>query len=258
LLLLLLLCSFAQSEPPGEQEMVNPWVEMFGEKLYAWNEARDGVVEVNTEKSLSKAGVVAIYFSSSWCGPCRQFTPQLASFYESMKKKGKKFEIVWVSGDRSSDDFLTYYSKMPWLAVPLAIAQRVSAKLGPRFKLKGIPHLVVLDGVDASVYTLDGRTKVSQDRYGLEFPWRPRSLMNLLPRPVVRLLKQQIEHLRASLTKLLAGLLDSLAPRKVLALLVEKIQAALQKTQPIRAGADTGTGGVAGVDGHRRAAVGAL
>lgn len=206
----------------------SPWVELLGDKLYAWNEARDGVVEISTLEGLKDKNVVAIYFSASWCGPCRQFTPQLASFYASMNKKGKKLEVVWVSGDRSSDEFVDYYSKMPWLAVPLTIAQRVQARLGPMYKVKGVPHLVVLDGHDATVYTLDGRTKVAQDKYGLEFPWRPRTLMNLLPRPVARLIRQQLERLSAHFSQLLSGVLDNLAPRKVVAFITEKVTTLVQ------------------------------
>jgi len=239
-----LVCARAQA---GASEASNPWVDMFGDKLYAWNEARDGVVEVSTEESLSGKSTVAIYFSASWCGPCRQFTPQLASFYEAQNKKGKKLQVVWVSGDRSSDEFLDYYSKMPWLAVPLPIAQRVNAKLSPKYNLKGIPHLVVLDGHDATVYTLDGRTKVAQDKYGLEFPWRPRTIMNLLPRPIARLVKQQLERLKASASQLLAGVLDNLAPRKIVAMVVAKVRELVQ---------EHGQGRVAGKGGVKSKRVG--
>ena len=209
----------------------SPFVELFGSKLYAWDGSRENVVEVDTTEALRGKNTVALYFSASWCGPCRQFTPQLVQFYNSMNKKGKKFEIVLVSGDRTSESFVDYYSKMPWLAVPITVAQQVNAKLGPKYKLKGIPHLVVLDGHDATVYSLDGRTKVAQDKYGLEFPWRPRTLMNLLPRPVASLLKAQIEKVKASLLQLLTGLSDLLAPKRLLKLLLDKVQPQQQQQQ---------------------------
>jgi len=43
----------------------------------------------------------------------RQFTPQLEKFYNEMNRKGKKFEIVFVSRDHSNEEFAGYYSKMP-------------------------------------------------------------------------------------------------------------------------------------------------
>lgn len=233
LLFLSIICLSAIVRSDELASAINPWVELFGEKLYSWNDARDGVVEVDTKESLQRKNVVAIYFSASWCGPCKQFTPQLAKFYASMNKKGKKLEVVWISGDRSSDEFIAYYEKMPWLAVPLPIANRVQAKLGPKYQLKGIPHLVVLDGNDASVYTLDGRTKIAQDPYGLEFPWRPRTLMNLLPRPVARIVKLQIEQLKIKMTKLMSGLLDQIAPRKILGQLLDKINSDQHKQKSV-------------------------
>lgn len=94
------------------------------------------------------------------CGPCKQFTPQLAKFYEDMNKKGKKFEIVWISGDRGVDEFIDYYSQMPWAALTVENVNALGQTLNEKYKVKGIPHLVILDGDDATVYTLDGRTKV--------------------------------------------------------------------------------------------------
>jgi len=62
-----------------------------------------------------------LYFSAHWCPPCRGFTPELAKFYNEMKKKvGDKLEIVFISSDRSEADWKGYFAEMPWLALPFS------------------------------------------------------------------------------------------------------------------------------------------
>jgi len=62
-----------------------------------------------------------LYFSAHWCPPCRGFTPELAKFYEQMKKKvGDKLEIVFISSDRGEDEWKSYFAEMPWLALPFS------------------------------------------------------------------------------------------------------------------------------------------
>lgn len=77
---------------------------------------------------------------------------------------------------------------------------------------QGIPHLVILDGDDASLITLNGVSLVMKDKYGLEYPWRSRSLINLIPKPLKRLLKNQTNQAM----RILEGMLEGLAPKKVL------------------------------------------
>lgn len=38
--------------------------------------------------------------------------------YKKVKKNGHKFEIVFISSDRSEESFKQFFSNMPWLAVP--------------------------------------------------------------------------------------------------------------------------------------------
>jgi nucleoredoxin len=87
--------------------------------------------------------VVAFYFSAHWCGPCRQFTPQLAAMYQQAKAAGRSFEVVFVSADHDEKDFQKYFGEnMPWLAVPYDSEQR--EQLMSMFSVSGIPKLSVL------------------------------------------------------------------------------------------------------------------
>ncbi|CAN0123638.1 unnamed protein product, partial [Laminaria digitata] len=60
----------------------------------------------------------AFYFSASWCGPCRKYTPQLAALYAKAKAQHLAFEVVFVSLDSDEDSMSRYHAGMPWPAVP--------------------------------------------------------------------------------------------------------------------------------------------
>ncbi len=71
--------------------------------------------------------------------------------------------------------FLEYFKEMPWIALPFK-ERETKAKLSSKFKVNGIPTLVVLDGQTGEVITSDGRAAVDEDPEGSEFPWRPKSV----------------------------------------------------------------------------------
>lgn len=136
LLLASILCNFFVESEEILDEKVNSHVfrQLFGDTLYQWKNEEEAV-ELPTEDLLKDKKVVGVYFSASWCGPCQQFTPVLAEFYKKMNSKGKKFEIIFVSRDRSAEEFGRYYSKMPWLAVPLPSLNKVLESLAPKYKV---------------------------------------------------------------------------------------------------------------------------
>jgi len=137
-------------------------VELLGPKLAS----RDGEVETSTLEGKT----IGLYFSAHWCPPCRGFTPQLAQWYQK-DLKGKGLEVVFLSSDRDEESFKGYFGEMPWLALPFEDRAR-KEKLSKKFQVKGIPTLVLLKS-NGDLITLDGRSAVSGDPTGTNFPWAP-------------------------------------------------------------------------------------
>jgi nucleoredoxin len=121
---------------------------------------------------LADKQVVGLYFSAHWCPPCHGFTPKLTEVYTVIKGTDKSLEIVFVSSDRDDVAFDSYHKDMPWLALPFA-ERALKQTLSKRFKVSGIPSLVLVDGVTGQVLSKDGRSVIMSDPQGTDFP-RPR------------------------------------------------------------------------------------
>jgi len=83
-----------------------------------------------------------------------------------------------VSSDKDEAAFKEYFGEMPWIALPYSDRDRKEA-LSKKYKVQGIPTVVILDG-EGNVITKDGRAAISNDPEGEEFPWKPKSLMEIL------------------------------------------------------------------------------
>jgi len=135
---------------------------LFGDTLLT----KDGLKP--TEEVLSGCQAVGLYFSAHWCPPCRAFTPELAKhFTDHLESKGMK--IVFVSSDRDDSSFQEYFNEMPWAALPF-IKSDLKAALSTKYDVSGIPCFVILDPSGETI-TLDGRSCVSNDPTGENFPW---------------------------------------------------------------------------------------
>jgi nucleoredoxin len=143
---------------------------LFGEKLLT----KDGEKPV---ADVLKGKYVGIYFSAHWCPPCRGFTPQLAAAYKE-HLAAKNLEIVFVSSDRDEKSFEEYYAEQPWTALPYSDRTKKDA-LSKKFKVQGIPSFVILDP-EGAVMTTDARGSVSEDPEGKNFPWKPKTVAEVL------------------------------------------------------------------------------
>jgi nucleoredoxin len=99
---------------------------------------------------------VGIYFSAHWCGPCRAFTPELVKFRDA---NSEKFEVVFVSSDRSEEERKGYIKDagMKWLGLPLNGDE--SKALKKKYEVSGIPALVILRS-DGELLSRDGRSLI--------------------------------------------------------------------------------------------------
>uniref|UniRef100_A0A7S2L2R3 Thioredoxin domain-containing protein n=1 Tax=Skeletonema marinoi TaxID=267567 RepID=A0A7S2L2R3_9STRA len=132
---------------------------LLGSQLLVKNGNSSTPTLLDTPNALTNSRLIALYFSASWCGPCRGFTPMLIEFHNVLKEEvasSHGLEIVFVSSDRSDAEFQQYYKKMPsFKAMPFSqreLAQRAKSLFGVR----GIPSLVIID-------SLSGRIVVSPD-----------------------------------------------------------------------------------------------
>ena len=97
--------------------------------------------------------ILGVYFSASWCPPCRAFTPKLVSFHNA---HAEEFEVILVCSDENQAEQTKYMKKynMPWLAV--SNGDKEARDLARTFEVRGIPHLAIL-APDGNVLSVEGR-----------------------------------------------------------------------------------------------------
>ena len=105
----------------------------------------DGKLREDDAARLAGVKFYALYFSASWCPPCREFTPGFVDAYNKLRALYPELEVVLVCADRSAGDMLKYMQTdhMTWAAVKFDLTR----SLGEinRYCGDGIPCLVLVD-----------------------------------------------------------------------------------------------------------------
>jgi nucleoredoxin len=115
---------------------------------------------VNPVEACKDAKLIGIYFSMHNCPPCRAFTPVFAELYKETNESGKVIEVIFLSGDRTQEEYDEYYSEQPWLALPKGDPRL--ATLAKRFDVKGVPRLIVIKP-DGTVVDNSAVKKVTEE-----------------------------------------------------------------------------------------------
>ncbi len=100
--------------------------------------------ELKTAKISSKPKKYYVfYYTASWCGPCRKFTPSLVEWYN--KNKNDNFEIFLISSDRNEPAMVNYAKskKMEWPHVAYDQIKAFKTKFRSEHGVRGIPMLIV-------------------------------------------------------------------------------------------------------------------
>ena len=124
-----------------------------------------------TENILSKSGevkpdavkegkLIGLYFSMHNCPPCREFTPVFAELYNEINADGKVIEVVFISGDRTQEEFDSYYGEQPWLALPKGDSRLPN--LAKKYDVKGVPRLIILKP-DGTVLEQNAVRKITEE-----------------------------------------------------------------------------------------------
>ncbi|KAH6940547.1 hypothetical protein HPB50_000568 [Hyalomma asiaticum] len=106
--------------------------------------------------------LICLYFAAQWCPPCRMFTPVLANVYKDAREDNLSIEVVFISADRNKQDMLNYMraSHGDWYGLPFD--DPLQAELQDRFKVAGVPTLLVMKP-DGTVVCPNGK-KIVQER----------------------------------------------------------------------------------------------
>jgi len=68
--------------------------------------------------------------------------------------------VVFFSGDKQEDVFKSYFSEMPWLAIPFKDARL--KRVVKHFNIKGLPRLIVFNAKTKEVLDSDAVERVTE------------------------------------------------------------------------------------------------
>eukprot|EP00397_Hematodinium_sp_SG-2012_P069397 GEMP01119012.1.p1 GENE.GEMP01119012.1~~GEMP01119012.1.p1 ORF type:complete len:131 (+),score=35.47 GEMP01119012.1:110-502(+) len=107
-----------------------------------------------TVEVIKNKTAIGLFFSASWCAPCRRYTPKLVEAYTKIYEE-KDMAIIFLSGDRDEAAFDTFYGGMPWCAMPFS-ERGLFNEARTSYEVVGIPKLIILSP-DGRLLSKDGK-----------------------------------------------------------------------------------------------------
>jgi thiol-disulfide isomerase/thioredoxin len=108
----------------------------------------------------SASDIIGLYFSGQYCRYCKEFTPVLVEAYPQLK--ANRIEIIYVSSDKSPEQYAEYRATQPWQALAYEEGS-LRADLRSQFDIKTIPALLFFDAEHLQLIARDGRVMIRDD-----------------------------------------------------------------------------------------------
>jgi peroxiredoxin len=96
---------------------------------------------------------VVVSFWASWCGPCRREMPILRTFYQRTHTPNSDYEVLAINVDETRGAAQTAAEE--W-KIPFPVLLDSGSNVAERYRVKGIPTLVVIDKVGRVRYAKAG------------------------------------------------------------------------------------------------------
>lgn len=104
--------------------------------------------------------IIGLYFSGEYCHYCKEFTPILIDAYSQLLDNN--IDIVYISSDKSIDQYNKYRSTQPWQSIPYEEAE-LRKLLRNKFNIKTIPALLFFDVKQQLLIEPNGRNLIRDD-----------------------------------------------------------------------------------------------
>lgn len=113
----------------------------------------------NTSHVLAK--VTALYFSASYCPPCKKFTPILAEKYDEINELTREgLEIILIPSDKTVEVYQDYFKDQPWLSI--LYEGDLKQTLREKYNVKTIPTLIFFNEL-GNIIEREGRLLVQNN-----------------------------------------------------------------------------------------------
>ena len=121
---------------------------------------------------------VGLLFAGKWCSSSQLFVNHFIKWYKELVHKFKDILIIYVSCDLTELDFLEFFKKMPWYAIPYQLRDK-KQHLSRIFRVPQIPRLIYVN-MSGEIVSKDGRVVMLVDPLGHLLPYKNMSMIEVL------------------------------------------------------------------------------